>query len=65
MTNISINTRVRPKLDFLSEGIVIGYYDATNGKRVYFVKLDEKAPFSYAYDTDEVMLTAEELEAIE
>ena len=52
--------RVKTKLEFLSDGFI---------KRVvpgigFVIKLDEKAPNAYAYDTDEVLLFSSGIEVI-
>lgn len=58
---MNIGDRVKTKHKFLSEG--------TLKKKVpyvgWIVKLDEKAPNEYAWDTDEVLLFDGDIEVIE
>jgi hypothetical protein len=64
MKKLKVGTRVHIRdHDFLSDGYVkevIGSSLAT----AYIIKLDEKAPNTYAWETDEVFMYPEHLEEI-
>lgn len=62
MSKISCGDRVRlPKYDFLSDGRIIKEAPYGIG---YVVRLDEYAPNEYAYNTNEVLMFAEDIEVI-
>lgn len=59
-TKFKIGDRVCiPSLDFLSNGEIIKTHRAMNAA---IVKLDEKAPNEYAWETDEVLMWLVDLE---
>lgn len=51
---------------FLSDGYIKEVHAGiTQNQRIYIIKLDEKAPNEYAYETDEVISFGDDLEVIE
>jgi len=62
--NFNINQRVKIlNHDFLSDGYILNIFTSF-GISVYIVKLDLKAPNTYAWETDEVLMYAEDLKEI-
>ena len=60
---LKINDRVAIKdHDFLSDGYVL---EAWEGINACIIKLDEKAPNSYAWETDEVLMFNRHLTKLE
>ena len=54
MKKFKIGDRVTlPNHDFLSDGVIIKVIKAANA---CVIKLDEKAPNTYAWETDEVLM---------
>ena len=64
---MKVGDRVKTKYDFLSDGNIKEVVDSWNGalEDAYIVKLDEKAPNKYAWNTDEVFMWAGDLELME
>ena len=50
--------------DFLSDGYILQIIKSY-GIEFYLIKLDEKAPNTYAWETDEVLMFAENLKTIQ
>jgi len=62
--NFNINQRVKIlNHDFLSDGYILNIFTSF-GISTYIVKLDKKAPNTYAWETDEVLMYAEDLKEI-
>ena len=63
MKILNAGDRVRTKYDFLSDGEIIKTIRYSESVDVfgYVIKLDEKAPNEYAYETDEVLLPPEDV----
>ena len=62
---MKIKDRVRfTDKPFLSEGYILKIHDFGVVGVVYIIKLDEKAPDGYAWDTDEVVSFGGDLEVI-
>lgn len=60
MVKFKVGDRVSiPSMDFLSNGEIIKLHRAA---KAAIVKLDEKAPNEYAYNTDEVLMWLVDLE---
>ena len=57
---MKVGDRVKTRHEFLSEGTVLKDIEGLG----YIVKLDEKAPNEYAWNTDEVLLFPNDLEII-
>ena len=53
-----VGNRVKTKHDFLSSGIITAVVEDIG----FVVRLDEKAPNEYAYNTHEVLLFDEDIE---
>ena len=61
MKTLSVNDRVTlPNHDFLSNGFIQSVVDGVG----FIIKLDEKAPNTYAWETDEVIMFPEDVELI-
>lgn len=61
MKTLKLGTRVRlPNHDFLSEGYVLKVIKDV----AYIIKLDEKAPNTYAWETEEVLMFPSDVEEI-
>jgi len=58
---MEVGDRVKTKHDFLSNGNIITVHEGFG----YIVKLDEKAPNEYAWETDELLMFEEDLELVE
>lgn len=50
-----------PDIDFLSEGYILKIIPHLG----YIVKLDKKAPNTYAYETDEILVFADMIKLVE
>lgn len=63
--NINKGDRVKfTDKPFLSNGTVIDWKYSRPPSKVYIIKLDEKAPNEYAYETDEVLSFGHDIEVI-
>jgi hypothetical protein len=63
---MKLNTRVRFKdKPFLSDGYIYEIIEGYDGADAYIIKLDEKAPNEYAWETDEVLSFGNDIEEIE
>lgn len=61
MIKLKVNQRVTlPNHPFLSDGYVMKYLDGFG----YWIKLDKKAPNTYAFNTDEIVMFPEDVVAI-
>lgn len=58
---LKVGDRVRVGFSFLSDGVINKVHDGFG----YTVKLDEKAPNEYAWETDEVLMFEGDLELVE
>jgi hypothetical protein len=56
--------RVKHKYPFLSDGEVVKVVEGAFIGPAYIVKLDEKAPNTYAWNTDEILCFAEDIEKV-
>jgi hypothetical protein len=64
MSKLKINQRVEIlNHDFLSDGYILQVIK-NFGVTFYVIKLDEKAPNTYAWETDEILMFAENLKVI-
>jgi hypothetical protein len=63
MKDLDIGTRVSTTHNFLSDGVIKDLIKSYCGSYVvyYLIKLDEKAPNQYAWETDEVLLDRSEI----
>lgn len=62
---MNIGDRVTmPEHPFLSDGVIIKVVSSMLGGKLYIVKLDEKAPNNYAYETDEVLMFPKDIELV-
>lgn len=61
MTKLKVNQRVTlPNHPFLSDRYVMKYLDGFG----YWIKLDKKAPNTYAFNTDEILMFPEDVVAV-